>query len=96
MCTSAQQHNSWDFCAHLVILVLGSPRTNVFSASRFWGINASLQYSNGDGPVTNLNTTAGFVDTGTTFLGLAAGKLLRDSDSYSMSELRYNIYVRRV
>jgi hypothetical protein len=71
---------------------------NGSSFQSYWGIDASLRYGNesGNGLVINLNTTAGVVDTGNTFLCLAAGKLLRDSDSYPMSELRYNIYVRRV
>ena len=88
MCTSAsaQQRDSWDCCAYPV---LRSNRTTVFPSSHFWGINASLEYGDGKGRSTSLNATAGVVDTGTTLLGLAAGQLLRDSDSYSMGELRY-------
>lgn len=59
---------------------LRSPLTKTAPSSFFWGIDASLQYGNGNGngSVNILNITAGIVDTGTSLLGLATGKLLRD------------------
>ena len=64
----------------LAHLDLRSPLTKTPPSSFFWGIDASLQYGNGNGngSVNIFNTTAGIVDTGTTLLGLATGKLLRD------------------
>jgi cathepsin E len=64
----------------LWLMGLRSPLTKTAPSSFFWGIDASLQYGNGNGngSVNILNTTAGIVDTGTTLLGLSTGKLLRD------------------
>jgi hypothetical protein len=77
--TPAQQYDSWDCCAHVVLC---SPLTHTYPASKFWGINASFKYGNDSCSAAILNSTAGFVDTGTTLIGLAPGRLLRDSDFY--------------
>jgi hypothetical protein len=97
MCTSAQQDDSLDCRAQLV---LHSPVTPDIPSNHYWGISASLGYGDGEGAI-NLNTTAGIVDTGDTFLGLATSKLPCDSDSYPTCGLSqsstidpYNLYVK--
>jgi len=53
-----------------------TPITTSFPSSTFWGVDASFQYGNSSA-TTILATTAGFVDTGTTLLGLT-------SDAYNL------------
>ena len=97
MCTSAQQNDPLDCRAQLV---LRSPITSVDPSDNYWGINASFGYGDGEGAI-NLNTTAGVVDSGDTFLALATGKLPCDSGSYPTCGLSqsstidpYNLYVK--
>jgi hypothetical protein len=56
-------------------LGLHSPLATSASANAYWGTDAAFRY----GDVTILQSTSGVFDTGTTLLGLATGKLLRDS-----------------
>jgi len=62
-------------------LVLDSPITKSTATGEYWGIDATIQYGGGNGSasVGLANTVAGIVDTGTTLVYLATGKLLRDS-----------------
>lgn len=46
------------------------PLTTTFPASEFWGIDQSISY----GDTTILSSTAGIVDTGTTFILIATGE----------------------
>lgn len=46
------------------------PLTTTYPASEFWGINQSISY----GGTTILSSTAGIVDTGTTFILIATGE----------------------
>ncbi|KAI9441945.1 aspartic peptidase A1 [Lactarius psammicola] len=55
------------------------PITTTFPASEFWGIDESIRY----GPSTTiLPTTAGILDTGTTLVLIATGRLLMRSNRY--------------
>jgi len=86
MCKSAQQHGFWNCCAHLGLY---SPRIETPPANKYWAIEASFQYGNAS--LSNPNTTAGIVDTGTSLIGLASGKPLRDSNSYQICEPLYHL-----
>ena len=50
---------------------LDSPLTTTYPSSEFWGIDQSIRYG---ASTTILTTTAGVVDTGTTFILIATGK----------------------
>jgi hypothetical protein len=56
-------------------LGLHSPLATSEQADVFWSTDAAFRYGN----TTILSTTSGVFDTGSTLLGLATGKLLRDS-----------------
>jgi hypothetical protein len=56
-------------------LGLHSPFATSAPANAYWSADAAFRY----GDETILETTSGVFDTGTTLLGLATGKLLRDS-----------------
>jgi hypothetical protein len=70
----------------VLILACNSPVTKKYPSSRYWGVNAAVRYGDKTKNSTILKTTAGIVDTGTTLLGLATGKLL-----HSESLARQNI-----
>lgn len=54
---------------------LHSPLANSAPANAYWSADAAFRYGN----TTVLMRSSGVFDTGTTLLGLATGKLLRDS-----------------
>jgi hypothetical protein len=56
-------------------LGLHSPLANSAPANTYWSADAAFRYGN----TTVLISTSGVFDTGTALLGLATGKLLRDS-----------------
>jgi hypothetical protein len=55
-------------------LGLHSPLAKSAPANTYWSADAAFLYGN----KTILKSTSGVFDTGTTLLGLATGKLLRD------------------
>jgi len=66
----------------LQYLGLYSTITDTFPSNLYWGVNASFNYreAKGRAQCTLLENTAGIVDTGTTLLYIATGKLFRDSN----------------
>jgi hypothetical protein len=64
--------------------------TKTAPASLFFGVDASFRYGN----ETILNTSPGFIDTGTTLIGLETSMLIHDS--YQICVLSHIYYIRRV
>lgn len=83
MCKCFQKHSSWNLCAHLDS---HRPLTTTSPANKYWGVDQSIRYGNS---VRILDETAGVIDTGTSLILIATGKLLCDSDSLPMGVLGY-------
>ena len=61
-----------------VYLVLDSHITRDPTLGQYWGIDATIRYGVGNGSYLII-TESGIIDTGTTLVYLATGKLLCDS-----------------
>ena len=58
----------------MLILAFHSPVTSVYPSNQYWGLDLSFQYGD-DGSAPIMDTNAGVLDSGTSLIFMASGKV---------------------